>query len=192
VNREECSERIHLIDEYGRLITEFNNLLEALKASSGARNEELWRSAGVAQANSQAAWDVLEKHIANHKCIDLPPRQPDPYPVVDSTSLLEKAAQAATEIILISDDDRQFVEVNEAAVTTFGLPRSEIVGRRIDEFFTSAAGEAIAVAWNDFVAKGVKSGICETGAPGRPRKFEFRAKANFAPGLHLSVLREVE
>ena len=70
MNREECSERIRLVDEYSRLITEFNNLLESLNNPAHERKERVWRAAAGARADSQIAWESLEKHIAEHKCID--------------------------------------------------------------------------------------------------------------------------
>jgi PAS domain-containing protein len=188
VHREDCAQRIQLIDEYSQLITQFNHLLEALKASNGERSDGLWSAAAVARADSQTAWEALEKHIEEHKCIDLP------LPALDSghvAGILEKAALAAIDLIVVADDDRQFVAVNEAAADAFGMPRGEMVGRRIEEFFTQPDGTPISAAWADFVERGVNSGICETKFPGPPRKFEFRCKANFEPGLHLSVLREV-
>jgi PAS domain-containing protein len=189
LHREECSERIHLIDEYSRLISEFNRVVEALKMSSPDRSEDLWTAAAAARADSQAAWEMLEAHIAEHKCLELP--QPSDADHA-SRGLLEKAALAAADVILVADDNRQLVEVNEAAAEAFGLPRRAIVGRRIDEFFAMADGDAVPAAWNDFVSQGVQSGICETRVLGRPRRFEFRSKANFEPGLHLSILREIE
>lgn len=185
---EDCAQRIQLIDEYSQLITQFNQLLETLKASSGERSDGLWSAAAMARSDSQAAWEALEKHIETHKCIELPLPTADPD---HAPGILEKAALAAIDLIVVADDDRQFVEVNEAVADAFGLPRRQIVGRRIEDFLTRSDGKAISAAWKDFVARGVQSGICETTGPGRPRKFEFRCKANFEPGLHLSVLREV-
>ena len=91
----------------------------------------------------------------------------------------------------MADDDRRFVEVNEAAANAFGLSRTEVIGRRIDEFFATAGGKGIPAWWNDFIAAGAQSGICRMNAPGRG-KFEYQAGANFVPGLHLSVLRKVK
>jgi PAS domain-containing protein len=187
VNREDCAQRIQLIDEYGQLITQFNHLLEALKASGGEHSDDLWSAVAVAQSESQAAWEALEKHIEAHKCIDLP------LPTADAShtpGILEKAALAAIDLILVADDDRQLVEVNEAAADAFGLPRCEIVGRRIDDFFATD-GKTMHATWADFVARGVHRGLCQTKVPGRSRKFDIRSKANFEPGLHVSVLREV-
>ena len=191
MNREECSERIRLVDEYSRSITDFNNLLEFLKTPSRPLSDEVWKAAETARAKSQTSWDAIAAHIAEHKCIDVTPPSPDLPQASGSGSVLEKAALAAVDFILVADDDRRYVAVNQAAADAFGLRRSEMVGRRIDEFFASADGGTIPEVWNNFVAEGVMSGICEMNAAGRQRRFEFRAKANFAPGLHMSVLREV-
>lgn len=188
MNREDCAERIQLIDEYSQLITQFNHLLDALKASAGERSEDLWSAATISRSDSQAAWDALERHIEAHQCIELPVPTPDPS---QTRGILEKAALAAIDVILVADDDRRLVEVNEAAADAFGMPRCEIVGRRIDEFFANPAGKTMPAAWSDFVARGVYSGSCETKVPGRARKFDIRCKANFEPGLHVSVMREV-
>jgi PAS domain-containing protein len=185
--REECSERIRLIDEYSRLITEFNNLVGSLKGTLPDRSEGLWGAAATAHADSQAAWEKLEKHIAEHKCLEFPERRSD----LTSAGVLGKAAMAAVDLILVADDNRQFVEVNEAAAEAFGLSRSNVVGRRIEEFIEMSTGETIPAAWINFVAEGVLCGICTIKVPGRHRRFEFRSKANFEPGLHLSILREL-
>ena len=95
---------------------------------------------------------------------------------------------ASLDIILVADDERRFVEINQAAVDMLGLPRSEVLGRRVDEFFAEASGVAIPEAWASFVAAGVQSGICEL--KGKRRLFVYRAKANFVPGLHVSVLQD--
>jgi PAS domain-containing protein len=188
VNREECSERIRLTDEYSRLITEFNGLLDALKAPRNERNDEAWKAAEIARTLSQKAWDALEKHITDHNCMELHWNRSS----AATSSILEMAALAALDVILVANDDRRFIDANDAAAAALGLPRNEIVGRRIDEFFASASGKTIPVAWEGFIADGIQSGICELTPPRKPRKFEYRAKANFAPGLHLSVMRELK
>jgi PAS domain-containing protein len=191
VNREECSQRIHLADEYSRLVTEFNILLDLLRAPSRERNEEIWTAAETARTSSQKAWDAWENHISEHRCIDLQLARLSPPDVSGSPHVLAMAALAALDVILVANDHRQYVDVNEAAAAVIGLPRSEIIGRRVDEFFSEVLGETVPTAWAGFVADGVQCGFCELKAPGKRRRFEYRAKANFAPGLHLSVLREV-
>ena len=73
-------------------------------------------AAAVARADSQAAWEALEKHIEAHKCIDVPLPTSDPG---NATDILGKAALAALDLIVVADDDRQFVEVNEAVADAY-------------------------------------------------------------------------
>jgi PAS domain-containing protein len=186
VNREECSERIRLTDEYSRLVTELNSLLDSLRAPSKARTEEIWSAAEVAKSSSQKAWEALEEHINDHRCTDLPLARPDPLNVSGFSHILAMAAVAAVDLILVANDNRQYVDVNEAAALVMGMPRSEIVGRRVDDFFVEVQGKA------GFIADGIQRGICELNTGGKRRRFEYLAKANFAPGLHLSVLREMK
>ena len=105
--------------------------------------------------------------------------------------LIESAADAALDIILVADDERRFVDLNRAAADALGLPREELIGRRIEEFFSEAKGKPVPTAWDDFVVEGEQWGMCELRSESRPRTFEYRAKANFRRGLHLSVLREL-
>jgi PAS domain-containing protein len=187
---QECNERISLGEKYSLCITAYVDLRNTLKSASGERREEDWRDVEAAWAESEKAWRALEQHIAEHHCLDLGWQSPD-APHAGAGAILGKAAAAAIDVILVADDDRCFVDVNEAAAEILGLPRNEIAGRRIDDFFSEARGEPIPSSWKSFLSEGVQSGICELKAPGGPRRFEYRAKANFAAGLHLSVLREL-
>ena len=105
--------------------------------------------------------------------------------------VLESAAEAAPDVILVADDERRFVDVNRAAEDLFGLPREQILGRRIDEFFSEAQGKPVSTAWEAFLSEGEQRGLCELSHGERRRVFEYRARAQFGTGLHVSVLREV-
>lgn len=175
-----------MVDEYSRAVTEFNTLLDSLRI--GAREPEDWNAAETARALAQKAWERLDAHLAQHRCLDLHwPRSG----AARHLDVLEDAAMAALDVILVADDNRRFVDLNHAAAEAIGLPRDQVVGRRIDDFFSEIQGESVPDAWERFVADGVQCGICELIADGGRRKFEYRAVARFAPGLHLSVLREV-
>jgi len=84
VDDEECAERIRLVEEYSRLVTEFAHILERLKAPASKLDDEIWRMAEEARAESQTAWAVLEKHIAEHHCIDL--TRPSPELAINDSS----------------------------------------------------------------------------------------------------------
>jgi PAS domain-containing protein len=190
VNQEECPQRLHLADEYSRLITDFNILLDSLKRSPSERNAEIWNAAELTRALSDKAWQDLERHVEEHRCTELERALEPSVAAAGSNQIMQLAALAALDVILVVNDDRRYVEVNDAAVVAIGLPRQEIIGRRIDEFFTEARGENVPAAWADFIHDGAQRGMCELNAGGQRRLFEYHAKANFAPGLHLSVLRE--
>jgi len=184
LSREECPERIRLVDEYTRAITDFNVRMDALKSLSPRPGPADWSAAEAARAASELAWDAVQNHIDTHRCLAL--GWPESSP-----GALEAAAMHALDVILVADDNRRYVDVNEAAAQVLGLPREEIIGRCVDDFFGQARGESVPEAWEAFIGDGVQAGICELIAPPR-RRFAYRAKANFAPGFHLSILREVE
>jgi PAS domain-containing protein len=185
----DCDKRIDLVDEYSRCITAYAVLRDALERQTGERKEQDRGAVEAAFAASQKAWEALEQHLAEHQCLDLGWPSSD-VAHAGSSEILGQAAAAALDVILVVDDDRRFVDMNEAAAGILGLPRNELVGRRVDDFFSLPLGEPIPAAWNSFISEGVQCGICELKVVGPARSFEYRARANFAAGLHLSVLRE--
>jgi len=193
VDREECSERIRLVDEYSQAVTIFNRLLESFKlASAATRQRRDWDQLEIARLRSEQAWTSLEAHIVAHRCLDLHWSDQAASELPSSGTLLQAAAMAALDVILVADDDRRFVDLNDAAATAFNMPRYEVVGRKVDEFFSVIRGKTVTEAWTGFIADGVQAGICELVTANGPRRFAYRAKANFAPGLHLGVLRSTK
>jgi PAS domain-containing protein len=104
--------------------------------------------------------------------------------------LIQLAVETAPHICLIADDDRRYVDVNRAATEALGVEREGIIGQRIDEFFAIAPDLLVPTAWDDFVSSKDQFGVCELLSTGV--KFEYRARANFLPGLHISLLRRVK
>lgn len=100
--------------------------------------------------------------------------------------------EAAQDAILIADDDRRYVVANAAAGTLFGLEPVQLCGRRIDDFIQDVRGAAVGDAWQQFQTAGVQRGECRVQRPdGTLVEAEYSAKTSFAPGLHLSILRDV-
>jgi signal transduction histidine kinase/CheY-like chemotaxis protein len=74
----------------------------------------------------------------------------------------------------------------------YGRPREAIVGARVEDFAPPERRAAAVAAWEAFVAAGEQSGVFEVRRPdGTARHAEYRARAHFIPGHHLSVLRDV-
>jgi PAS domain-containing protein len=190
VDREECPVRIHLADEYSQAVTAFSVLLESLKIAPPAGKTDL-NGIEVTRLRAEHAWNCLEAHLVAHQCLELHWSARAVIGSPPSRDLLQAAAMAALDVILVADDERRLVDLNDAAAAALNMPRSEVVGRKVEEFFSEIRGQTVPDAWNDFIADGVQCGICELVAAGGARRFEYRAKANFAPGLHLGVLRHV-
>lgn len=106
--------------------------------------------------------------------------------------LFEALFEHALDAVLVVDDDRRYMEANPAACELVGLPRECIVGRRVEEFFEVVEDRSVPDAWAAFRRQGTQTGVCRVRRPDSSLRYAgFRAKANFAPGLHLSILRDI-
>jgi len=102
---------------------------------------------------------------------------------------LQAIFESTQEAILIADDDGRYIEANPAACQEFGLPLSELLGKRISNF--TEPGFDFELAWRTFKQQGQSTGEFRLLRPdGTRRDVEFAAIANFLPGRHLSVLRD--
>jgi PAS domain-containing protein len=104
--------------------------------------------------------------------------------------LIQLAVENARDICLVADDDRRYVDVNRAATEALGVAREAIIGQRIEYFFAIAPDVLVPTAWGDFISDKDQLGVCELLSTGV--KFQYRAQANFLPGLHISLLRRVQ
>lgn len=95
----------------------------------------------------------------------------------------------AVEAMLLVDDDRRYLDVNDAACELLGRSREELLGLSIDDLFPEAAAPG---RWEQFLADGSRRGELEIVRPdGEVRYVEFVSRANVLPGIHLSVKRDV-
>jgi PAS domain S-box-containing protein len=96
----------------------------------------------------------------------------------------------ALDAMVIADDEGRYVEVNAAACGLYGLGRSALLGHWIGDF--AAPGLDVAATWAAFRREGRAKGELHIVRPdGRVRELEFAASADFLPGSHLAVFRDV-
>jgi PAS domain S-box-containing protein len=96
------------------------------------------------------------------------------------------------DAILITNDDREYVGANEAACDLFGVSIDELLGTRVEDYAKPGEEHETRLAWQSFLEQGELEGEFSLYRPdGVIRDLEFKAKANFLPGRHLSVLRDV-
>jgi DNA-binding CsgD family transcriptional regulator len=91
--------------------------------------------------------------------------------------------------MLMFDDQRVYVDANEAVSRLLKLPRASIVGRRIDDLAAPHLRARLSEGWDGFLRLGSAAGTYEyIGGDGRPVPFDFSATANVLPGTHLIIL----
>jgi PAS domain-containing protein len=97
----------------------------------------------------------------------------------------------------IIDDQRRFVDLNDALAAIVEEPREAILGRPIEDFTNPedpTIREDLAALWSHFVeARMAESTIRFNRADGRPRQLAYRIVADDPePGLHLVRVLELE
>ncbi|MEQ9669626.1 PAS domain S-box protein [Coleofasciculus sp. G2-EDA-02] len=103
---------------------------------------------------------------------------------------LRSIFEGALDAITIADDQGRYIEANPAACQLFGLPVNELLGKRIAEFMEP--GFDFEAAWCLFQQQQRFTGEVRILKPnGTMRDVEYTAKANFLPGQHLSIWRDI-
>jgi PAS domain S-box-containing protein len=86
------------------------------------------------------------------------------------------------------DDDRRYVDANEAACSFLGLPRDQVVGRLVDEFLVPELRARLEERWPEFLDLGRRAGFFDLLMPdGSVRRTMYSSIANVTPGRHLTV-----
>jgi two-component system, cell cycle sensor histidine kinase and response regulator CckA len=106
---------------------------------------------------------------------------------------LQAILDGAMDVVVVFDDDRRFVSVNEAATRFYGRSREELLNARLDDFIGSERAEA---DWESFltperIAQGMVEDVWDGMQDGQRRVLEVRTRPEFLPGRHLFVLRDV-
>ena len=108
------------------------------------------------------------------------------------SDLLGIVSRTAFEGLLVVDDSRRYVHVNEPAARLFGAPEEQIVNRRIEDFTPSQLWPVVQRLWNEFKQEGTLQGRAEVLRGDRSHALvEYRATRDFRPGEHLVAVREL-
>ena len=91
--------------------------------------------------------------------------------------------------MLLADDERRYVDVNEAACTLLGLSREELLEAGVEAITPVALRGRVPALWDRFLSQGTMQGVYElTDASGRVIRITYVAIARVLPGRHLSCL----
>ncbi|MDQ7817277.1 MAG: PAS domain S-box protein [Melioribacteraceae bacterium] len=96
------------------------------------------------------------------------------------------------DAVLIVNDKAVCVEVNKAACKLTGYSKTELIGKSIKDISPKRNQKVFKTVWQTFMEKGILSG--EFVLVRKDQKeilVDFNAVANFVPGFHLSILRDI-
>lgn len=109
-----------------------------------------------------------------------------------SEEMFRALFENAKDAIMIADDRGRYVDVNPAACEVLGIPRDELTRLTLWDLVPPQQDELAQSAWHQFLREGEQAGIFQLLArDGTLRLVDYRARANFLPGLHLSALRDI-
>jgi PAS domain S-box-containing protein len=93
--------------------------------------------------------------------------------------------------ILIADNDRNYLEASAGAGKLLGLPREQIIGKKLDDFAAPDFKPKISELWRSILHEGKLEGTLPLeGSDGHVRPVEFKAKPNVLPVRHVLALRD--
>jgi two-component system cell cycle sensor histidine kinase/response regulator CckA len=91
--------------------------------------------------------------------------------------------------MIVADDERRIVDLNEAAADLLGVSQEEALALRVDDFLRD---ESVPELWQGFMRDGTWEAEGSLRRPdGGERRIEFVATANVRPGRHIAVVRDL-
>src|SRR4051812_2486993 len=95
----------------------------------------------------------------------------------------EQALARTTNPVLVADDDRRYVDGNDAALRLLGVTREQLLRYRVDDLFVQDGAGSVEELWSVFLERGGLTGIVRLRLPGgRELEVRFGAVAEVAPG----------
>ncbi len=103
-----------------------------------------------------------------------------------------KLFQNSNDAILVADDSAKYIEANNAACKLFGKTKKEFTQLHLWDLNSNYPPKEVMKSWKAFLKNGKQFGEFEfIDSKGNTIITEFSAVANFAPGMHLSILRDI-
>lgn len=128
--------------------------------------------------------------ISENLLTEIAERQQMEEALRSSEQQLRAIFEQSLDAITITDNQGMYLEANPAACQLFGLPLNELLGRQIVDFMEP--GIDFTSLWRSFRQQGQLTGKMRLfRLDGTMRNVDYAAKADFLPGQHLSILRDI-
>jgi len=111
---------------------------------------------------------------------------------VDGSKIADLLAKTRSAMLL-ADDSRIYVDVNQAACEMLGMDRKEVIGMKVEELSSPELREAAPEMFEAFLRQGSQAGpYTLVRKDGSTVSCCYSASANVVPGVHLSILVPTE
>jgi len=102
----------------------------------------------------------------------------------------QAAFEEAFDAMVVIDDEARIVDANGTAPEVYGLEKSELLGRSVEEFLPKEFD--FEHAWSEFKRAGKqRDTVTVRGGDGMDRLVEYAATTDIVPGQHLLIVRQV-
>ena len=124
--------------------------------------------------------------------LDISDRKSAEESLRQSESQFRALFENALDAVLIANDLGVYVDANPAACELLGVSYNEIINHTINDFTEEDDKAETSRMWSRFLKEGTMRGESRLRRPdGKVVEVDFSATANFLPGRHLSLLRDV-
>src|SRR4051812_2763298 len=105
---------------------------------------------------------------------------------------LRIVSETSFDPIAAIDDERRYLHANSAAARLLDTPADQVVGRRIEDFTPPEHVARLEELWTAFQRAGVQQGqLVVVRRNGSFTMVRYRARREFAAGVHLVAAREI-
>ncbi|MBI1763177.1 MAG: PAS domain S-box protein [Acidobacteria bacterium] len=148
-----------------------------------------WRWLEVTMTNLLQQPDV-GSIIVNFR--DITERRASEVAVRESEEKFRAIWDNALDGMLIVNDDMQYVDANPAACRLYGVTRAELLAQTMADFVKPDNKDVARRSLQKLVEQGERTGHFQLLRSDHTlHEIEYNARANFLPGLHLSMMRDV-
>jgi formate hydrogenlyase transcriptional activator len=110
----------------------------------------------------------------------------------DTEAQFQAIFESALDGIVIFDSQRNFLDANPAACELLARPKEELLKSKVEDFVDEVNLADFGRLWQALLREGTQRGEFKYRLPdGTYRSFDYVARADFLPGRHLALLRDI-
>jgi PAS domain S-box-containing protein len=110
----------------------------------------------------------------------------------DENRRVEILCRTSLDALVVVDDERRYLRINEPAARLLGAPTAQVLRRRIEDFTPPEHRHTLEDLWSELQRSGTQDGQYEVlRGDGERMMIEYRASWEWGPGEHLIAAREI-